>query len=90
MAITAQNLFKALADPTRRSLFECLAGSGEHTVHALTLQAGVSQPAVSKHLAVLRAAGLVSYVRHGREAHYSVAPQAMSPLLDWMRVWHVS
>ena len=46
-------LFHALADPTRRGLFERLSRDGELTVAALTAGAGVSQPAVSKHLAVL-------------------------------------
>ena len=46
----ADNLFKALSDPTRRAIFEQLARDGEQTVHALTDRAGVSQPAVSKHL----------------------------------------
>ena len=52
-------LFKSLADPTRRALFERLCREGEQTVAALTARAGVSQPAVSKHLAVLKQAGLV-------------------------------
>jgi DNA-binding transcriptional ArsR family regulator len=51
MQAVADDLFKALADPTRRAIFERLAPDGEHTVHALTDRAGVSQPAVSKHLA---------------------------------------
>jgi DNA-binding transcriptional ArsR family regulator len=43
-------LFKTLADPTRRAIYERLARDGEQTVRALTDRAGVSQPAVSKHL----------------------------------------
>ena len=50
-------LFKTLADPTRRALFERLAREGELTVGALTRRAGVSQPAVSQHLEALRQAG---------------------------------
>jgi DNA-binding transcriptional ArsR family regulator len=46
-------LFKSLADPTRRAIFERLTRDGEQTVRALTDQVGVSQPAVSKHLGVL-------------------------------------
>ena len=80
-------LFKALGDPTRRTLFERLARGGEQTVHALTDLAGVSQPAVSKHLAVLKAAGLVRDRREGRETHYSAAPRALEPLLDWMTLY---
>ena len=52
-------LFRTLADPTRRALFERLCREGEQTVGALTARAGVSQPAVSKHLWVLKQAGLV-------------------------------
>jgi DNA-binding transcriptional ArsR family regulator len=77
-------LFKALGDPTRRALYERLARDGEQTVHALTGPAGVSQPAVSKHLAVLKAAGLVRDRREGRETHYSAEPKALAPLVDWM------
>jgi DNA-binding transcriptional ArsR family regulator len=80
-------LFKSLADPTRRAIFERLARHGEHTVHALTDRAGVSQPAVSKHLAVLKLAGLVRDRREGRETHYSAQPQALAPLMDWMSLY---
>ena len=76
-------LFRTLADPTRRAIFERLCREGEQTVGALTAQAGVSQPAVSKHLAVLKGAGLVRDRRQGRETHYSAQLSALSPLLDW-------
>ena len=78
-------LFRTLAEPTRRALFERLCREGEQTVGALTAQAGVSQPAVSKHLAVLKAAGLVRDRPAGRQTHYSAELQALSPLLDWTR-----
>ena len=78
------DLFRALSDPTRRGVFERLARDGEATVGALTRGAGVSQPAVSQHLAVLRAAGLVSERRDGRLAHYRAQPAALKPLMDWM------
>jgi DNA-binding transcriptional ArsR family regulator len=52
-------LFRALGDPTRRGLFERIVRDGEVTVHALTEGSGVSQPMVSRHLAVLKEAGLV-------------------------------
>ena len=80
-------IFRALGDPTRRGLYERLSRQGEHTVHALTDGAGVSQPAVSKHLAVLKAAGLVRDRREGRETHYSAAPKALTPLVDWMTLY---
>jgi len=76
-------LFATLADPTRRGLFERLCREGEQTVHALTAQAGISQPAVSKHLGILKQAGLVLHRRDGRETHYSARPDALAPLIDW-------
>ncbi len=80
-------LFKTLADPTRRAIFERLARDGEKTVRALTDHAGVSQPAVSKHLGVLKLAGLVRDRHAGRETHYSAQPQALAPLIDWMGLY---
>jgi DNA-binding transcriptional ArsR family regulator len=76
-------LFKALADPTRRALFERLCRGGEQTVGVLTAQAGISQPAVSKHLGALKAAGLVRDRHAGRQTHYSAQPGALAPLVDW-------
>jgi len=76
-------LFKTLADPTRRALFERLCREGDQTVGALTARAGVSQPAVSKHLAVLKRAGLVRDRHEGRETHYSAQLRALAPLLGW-------
>jgi DNA-binding transcriptional ArsR family regulator len=81
------DVFRALADPTRRSLFERLSREGELTVHRLTEHSGVSQPAVSKHLGQLKEAGLVRDRRAGRETHYSVHPVALAPLIDWMNVY---
>ncbi|WP_026872285.1 ArsR/SmtB family transcription factor [Inquilinus limosus] len=76
-------LFRTLADPTRRAIFERLCRDGEQTVAALTARAGVSQPAVSKHLGVLKQAGLVRDRHEGRQTHYSALPRALAPLIDW-------
>jgi DNA-binding transcriptional ArsR family regulator len=84
MPVLADHVFKALADPTRRAIFEGLTREGEQTVHALTRRAGISQPAVSKHLVVLKRARLVRHRHEGRETHYSACPQALAPLADWM------
>ena len=81
------DLFRTLADPTRRALFERLCREGEQTVHALTGPAGVSQPAVSKHLGMLKQAGLVRDRRQGRETHYRAEPQGLAPLIDWMDLY---
>ena len=76
-------LFRTLADPTRRAIFERLCREGEQTVGALTARAGVSQPAVSKHLGVLKQAGLVRDRHEGRQTHYSAQLGALGPLIDW-------
>ncbi len=81
---TAQDaIFRTLADPTRRALFERLCREGEITVGALTAQAGVSQPVVSRHLAMLKQAGLVQDRHEGRQTHYRALPGALAPLVDW-------
>ena len=87
MRMTSNELFSALADPTRRAIFERLSRDGEQTVRALTDRAGVSQPAVSKHLGVLKHAGLVRARRDGRQTYYSAQPQALAPLIDWMSLY---
>jgi DNA-binding transcriptional ArsR family regulator len=84
MQRSVEGVFKALADPTRRGIFERLTRDGEQTVHALTEAGSVSQPMVSKHLAALKRARLVRCSRRGRETHYSAQPEALSPLFDWM------
>jgi DNA-binding transcriptional ArsR family regulator len=83
MPDVADTLFKTLADPTRRALFERLCREGEQTVSALTARAGISQPAVSKHLGLLRQAGLVRDRHEGRQTHYSAQLGALAPLIDW-------
>jgi DNA-binding transcriptional ArsR family regulator len=85
-------VFKTLADPTRRALFERLGRDGELSVHALTAPSGVSQPAVSKHLRALKRAGLVHDRRDGRETYYRAEPEGLKPLIGWMTFfatfWH--
>lgn len=76
-------VFRTLADPTRRALFERLCREGERTVGVLTAQSGVSQPAVSKHLAILKRAGLVIDRHEGRQTHYSAHLEGLAPLIDW-------
>ena len=76
-------LFRALADPTRRAIFERLCREGEQTVRVLTARAKISQPAVSKHLGVLKQAGLVRDRHEGRQTHYSARLGALAPIIDW-------
>lgn len=92
MSAAQDVLFRTLADPTRRAIFERLCREGDQTVGALTARAGVSQPAVSKHLGVLKRAGLVRDRHEGRQTHYSARHEALAPLADWTSemtgFWH--
>ena len=87
MQAQTDHVFRALSDPTRRAIYERLARDGEQTVHALAGRAGVSQPAVSKHLTVLKRAKLVRHRREGRETHYSAQPQALAPMVEWLELY---
>ncbi|XYH95898.1 ArsR/SmtB family transcription factor [Sorangium sp. So ce1128] len=83
-AAAAENkVFQALADPSRRAIFESLT-RGEAAVKALTARFDISQPAISQHLAALKDAGLVSARREGRLVYYRVEPRGMKPLIDWI------
>ncbi len=77
-------VLKTLADPTRRAVFERLAGEGEIAATALVKGSKVSQPAVSQHLRALRDAGLVVERREGRHIYYRPAPKGLAPLNDWL------
>jgi len=76
-------IFQALADPSRRAIFESLT-RGEAGVTDLTARFDISQPAVSQHLAALKRAGLVDRRREGRRVFYRVEPAGMKPLFDWI------
>ena len=81
--VPENKVFQALADPSRRAIFESLA-QGETAVKDLTARFDISQPAVSQHLAALKDAGLVVGRREGRNVYYSVEPSGMKPLIDWI------
>ena len=87
MDTTTDSIFRTLADPTRRAIFEQLMRHGEQNVRGLTEYSGISQPAVSKHLGVLKLAGLVRDRPDGRQTHYSAEPQGLAPLIDWMGLY---
>jgi DNA-binding transcriptional ArsR family regulator len=77
-------VMRALADPTRRTLYERIAGSDEITVVELTQGSGVTQGAISQHLKSLKQAGLVAERPDGRKVFYRAAPEGLAPLADWM------
>jgi DNA-binding transcriptional ArsR family regulator len=77
------DLFRALSDPMRRAVYERLTG-GERSVTELREGLPISQPAVSQHLAALKAAGLVGERREGRKVFYRIEPAGLAPLIDWL------
>ena len=81
----AVDLFRLLAEPVRCQLYERLASEGELNVAALTRNSGISQPAVSQHLAALKIGGLIESRPAGRSTFYSVHPEGLVPVREWMR-----
>ncbi len=81
---TTTDAFNAVAEASRRDLLDAL-GSEEATVGELVDRVGLSQPQVSKHLAVLRAVGLVLVRADGRHRWYRVNGPALQPIHDWVR-----
>jgi DNA-binding transcriptional ArsR family regulator len=77
-------VMRALADPTRRAVFERIASADEITVVELTRGSGVTQGAISQHLKSLKQAGLVTERAQGRNVYYRAEPQGLAPLVDWM------
>ena len=80
------NVFRALADPTRRAVFERLSRQ-EMNVSQLTSGFQVSQPAISQHLTALKSAGLVCERREGRHVYYRSDPQGLAPLAEWVQCY---
>ncbi|CAN7511474.1 metalloregulator ArsR/SmtB family transcription factor [Rhizobium sp. LjRoot98] len=77
-------VLRTLADPTRRAVFERVAGADEITVVELTRGSGVTQGAISQHLKSLKLAGLVVERPEGRNVYYRARPEGLEPLADWM------
>jgi DNA-binding transcriptional ArsR family regulator len=77
-------VMRALADPTRRGLFERVASAREITVSELTRGSGVTQGAVSQHLKALKKAGLVAERPEGRNSYYRAQPEGLEPMIEWM------
>src|ERR1041384_1263148 len=81
---TIDTVMRALADPTRRAVFERIASADELTVVELTRGSGVTQGAISQHLKSLKQAGLVAERPEGRSVFYRAEPAGLAPLVDWM------
>jgi ArsR family transcriptional regulator, cadmium/lead-responsive transcriptional repressor len=80
----ADELWAAVADPTRRRLLDALLAHGEATATTLAGELPVTRQAVAKHLSVLERAGLVDSRRSGREVRYAVRPERLDAATDWL------
>jgi DNA-binding transcriptional ArsR family regulator len=85
-AATTTDAFSAIAEASRRHLLDAI-GTGEVTVNELVGRHGMTQPQVSKHLGVLRAVGLVSVRKDGRNRLYRVNGDALKPVHEWVRTF---
>ena len=83
-AAAITTVMRALADPTRRAVFERIAEAQEITVVELTRGSGVTQGAISQHLKSLKLAGLVVERPEGRKVFYRAQPEGLAPLFDWV------
>jgi DNA-binding transcriptional ArsR family regulator len=81
---TITAVMRALADPTRRAVFERIVDADEITVVELTRGSSVTQGAISQHLKSLKQAGLVRERPEGRNVYYRAEPRGLAPLADWM------
>ncbi len=84
VAPNIDTVLRALADPTRRAVFERVVSSDEITVVELTRGSGVTQGAISQHLKALKQAGLVAERPDGRKVYYHAESEGLVPLFDWM------
>ena len=86
-AATTADAFNAIAEPRRREIVDVLVDGRAHAVGEVVERLRMPQPAVSKHLAVLRQVGLVSVSRHGRFRLYRLNAKELKPVHDWVKTY---
>ena len=84
-AATTSDVFNAIAEPRRRELVDALSRGGDQMVGTLVRTLGLPQPAVSKHLGVLRKVGLVSVSKRGQQRLYRLNARELKPVHDWVK-----
>jgi DNA-binding transcriptional ArsR family regulator len=84
-AATTTDVFNAIAEPRRRQIIEILARRGALAVGALVVLLQMPQPAVSKHLGVLRKVGIVSVTKQGQQRFYQLDAQQLKAVHDWIK-----
>jgi DNA-binding transcriptional ArsR family regulator len=86
-AATTTDVFNAIAEPRRRELIGVLADGKECAVGEIVVRLRMSQPAVSKHLGVLRKVGVVSVIKRGQHRMYRLNPAQLKPVHDWVKTF---
>ncbi|MDQ2833861.1 MAG: metalloregulator ArsR/SmtB family transcription factor [Acidobacteriota bacterium] len=86
-AATTTDVFNAIAEPRRREVIAVLADGREYAVGEVVLRLKMPQPAVSKHLGVLRKVGVVSVVKRGQHRMYRLNAAELKPVHDWVKVF---
>jgi len=84
-AATTTDAFNAVAEQRRRDIIDLLSQGKDHAVGELVIKLGIPQPAVSKHLGVLRKVGLVSVLRQGQHRLYNLNAQPLKAVHDWVK-----
>jgi len=84
-ASTTSDAFNAVAEPRRREIIQLLADGADHAVGDLVTSMRLPQPAVSKHLRVLRQVGIVTAIRDGQHRRYRLQPRKLKPVHDWVK-----
>jgi len=86
-AATTSDVFNAIAEPRRREIIRLLIGGRMRSVNELVDRLELPQPAVSKHLGVLRKVGIVTVTKQGQQRLYQLNPQELKPVHDWVKVF---
>ena len=81
------DVFHAIAEPRRRQIIELLSGKGGLAVGAIVLALGLPQPAVSKHLGVLKEVGIVTVIKQGQQRVYELNADQLRPIYDWIKTF---
>ena len=84
-AATTADVFNAIAEPRRRQVIDLLARRKALTVGTIVVALGLPQPAISKHLGVLRKVGVVSVTKQGRQRLYNFEAGTLKPVHDWVK-----
>jgi len=79
-----RDVYSAVADPTRRQLLRLLADADELPLHEMTAQFRIGRTAISKHLAILKEAGLVIDRKAGRETRYQLNAAPLREIQEWV------